>query len=336
MIPNKYFDFHVHVGEMIAGYQLRDGFADLQKLSVKNDPQGSGDEADAFPLLGGIGAFVTEEVTSDLSLKLSIMQEMSEREFGLPVKWHLTPTHSGIDELFPLLNQGCDLKLYTTYKYAGLFSSYQQIDRWMQDIGSLKSRILVHCEDDDVIQKASQEHPFQHPFDHTKRRPEIAEIMAVDKVLNLAIKNQHPVHIVHVSSPHSALLIKQAKEQFDFITCETAPHYLLHNEDWLKKEGAHRYICSPPFRSEMSRGMLVELLQDGIFDILASDHCAFNDIDKDRFKSTPEKVPCGIPGVATLYSSIYEAFVANGILKLETLNQMTCKKPAEMIGVLNG
>ncbi|MDP2400602.1 MAG: dihydroorotase family protein, partial [Actinomycetota bacterium] len=225
-----------------------------------------------------------------------------------------------------------DIKLYTTYRPAGLYSSYEVIERWMIDLGDLKPRMLIHCEDDAIVTEASDKHPFRHPFDHTHRRPELAEITAVERVLDLALKHSYPVHIVHVSTPGAALLIQEAKRHLSTITCETAPHYLINNEDVLKADHAHRLICSPPYRSESSRGQLVELMQDGIFDILASDHCPFADAVKDRFKDQPEKVPCGIPGLETLYSSVYEHFVRRGIIPLEALIRMTVTKPAEMMG----
>lgn len=321
-MPTKavYHDFHVHVGETIAGYRLRDSFADLNRLRQRQGNR-----------LGSIGVFVTEEAGISLKDKYMAMQQKAQRDFEGNVFWHLSPVQSTAEELIPLLDKHTDIKLYSTYRSAGLYSSYEAIELWMLYLQDSKTRILVHCEDDDTVQHYSAKHPFKHPHDHCLRRPELAEIKAVEKVLDLAIRFRHPLHIVHVSSPHSALLIKAAKKHFDGITCETAPHYLLFNEDKLKEPGAHRMICTPPFRSEESRGLLVELLQDGVFDILASDHCAFTDVDKDRFRDQPENVPCGIAGVETLYSSMWQALVETGKISAESLDVLCRIKPAQMM-----
>jgi dihydropyrimidinase len=223
--------------------------------------------------------------------------------------------------------------MYTTYKSAGLYSSYEQIERWMQVLAETKTRILLHCEDDKTIEDYSARYPFKHPHDHCLRRPELAEIRAVEKVLDMAIQNRHPVHIVHVSSPQSALLIQEAKRQYPGITCETAPHYLLFNEDRLKEKNAHRYICTPPYRKEESRGMLMELLQEGLFDILASDHCAFTDADKDRYKDDLPKVPCGIAGIKNLYSSMERALVKTGKISRDELDRMLKINPAKLMNL---
>nr|MDK2851281.1 hypothetical protein [Candidatus Cloacimonadota bacterium] len=318
-----YYDFHVHIGEKISGYDLSDNFADLQKLSEPtNDP--------ANPPLLGIGAFVTEEAEYPLAQKLKDMEDKAKHELAIPVHWHLTPTKSKVDDIYELLKEGHDLKFYTTYRKEGLYKSYEDIASWMQNLSDLKTRILVHCEDELIIQ-GSQTHSFRTPFDHTFRRPEIAEDKAVGAILNLAVKYKHPVHIVHVSSPTSALMIKEAKRDFDGITCETAPHYLLYNEERLREPDAHRFLCTPPYRKESSRGLLVELFQDGIFDILASDHCAFDNSLKDRFKNDLEKIPMGIPGIDKLYSSIYQEFVKSSKISKESLDQMLRIKPRELM-----
>jgi len=319
--PYSFADFHVHVGERIGGYQLRDGFAELAKV----------------PGLMAIGAFVTEESGDPLGTKLQRMRQDSialiQREASaLQIFWHLTPVQTGFEEVLPLLSQDTDLKFYTTYKNVGLYRSYEEIERWMTFLKDRKVRMLVHCEDDGIIAEYAEKHPFRHPHDHSLRRPELAENIAVERILDLAVKHAYPVHIVHVSSPQSALLIREAKQTNPLVTCETAPHYLLYNESRLTGENAHRWICSPPFRSDKSRGELVELMQDGVFDLIASDHCPFSNDDKDRYKDTPEKVPCGIPGVGTLYGSMFEHFVKTGKISQEQLTRMSLTTPVQLMG----
>lgn len=313
-------DFHVHVGERIGGLELRDDFAALDKTARR---QG----------IAAIGAFVTEEPGQSLTDKYLRMQADARQHFGGHVHWHLTPTSATAEELLPLLEEGCDLKFYTTYKQSGIFSSYVQIGRWMEALADPKPRFLVHCEDDATIEKASRGHPFRTPFDHTLRRPEIAEVIAVEKVLDLALRHQHPVHIVHVSTPRAALLIREAKLDNPLISCETAPQYLFHSADRLRGRDAHRWLCTPPYRAENSRGQLVELLQDGVFDILASDHCPFTDADKDRHKDSPELVPSGIPGLESLFASGYRHLVQTGRISLERLVGLCCLRPAELMQV---
>lgn len=310
-------DFHVHVGERIAGFQLRDGFADLSKVKG----------------LAGIGVFVTEEASDPLSVKLARMRKDAARNYPGKVFWHLTPVQTVIEDLIPLLAADTDLKFYTTYKPAGLYRSYAEIERWMQDLEGIQPRMLIHCEDDEIVSESSEKHPFRQPSDHCLRRPELAELKAVERILELAVKHDYPVHIVHVSAPRGALLIREAKKHCPKITCETAPHYLLRNEKRLQGKNAHRWLCSPPFRSEESRGLMVELAADGYFDLIASDHCPFSNDIKDMYQNELPKVPCGIPGLQSMISDLYFALVLKGKLSPEQLIRLTMTSPAALMGL---
>lgn len=314
-------DFHVHCGERIGGYVLRDSFTDMDRIASQAG-------------IDALGCFVTEEAGIGLTAKLRSMQESARRCFRGHVHWHLTPVNAGVDELAPLLAEGCDIKLYTTYRNAGIYSPYERIENWMRDLADIKARMLVHCEDDAIVAEHSGKHRFRNPFAHSLRRPEMAEIHAVEVVLELAVKHAYPVHIVHVSTPKAAMLIHSARQHNPLITCETAPHYLLYNETLLHTENAHRWLCSPPFRSESSRGMMVELLQDGCFDIIATDHCAFRIEDKDRHRAEPGKVPNGIAGLPEMFPSLYSALVKTGKLTLDDLLHHTSIAPAKLMGIL--
>jgi len=312
------YDFHVHIGETIAGHRLAD---DWQSFNRLHEHCG----------LEGIGVFVTESNCEPLAEKLELMREAA-KAFNGKVFWHLTPQSLEPDRIIPLLNGDTDLKLYTTYRQEGLYQSYEAIERLMDELGSHKPRLLLHCEDNALIEECRSRYPFHKPIDHKVRRPEKAEIAAVEKVLELAIKHHYPLHIVHVSTPQAALLIQQAKQEADYITCETAPHYLILNDAALNDPQGHRWLCSPPLRSESSRGQLVELLQDGVFDILASDHCAFSYADKDQGILHPQNTPMGIAGTGTLFTLLAEYLVDSGKLSFETLFELIGSRPAKLMG----
>lgn len=316
MIPGI-FDFHVHIGETIAGHELADNWQSFARLAEHSG-------------LEGIGVFVTETEQMCLAAKLEHMREAAKAFTG-KVFWHLTPLTATAENIIPLLATDTDLKLYTTYRNAGLYTSYESIARLMQDLGSHKPRLLVHCEDDDIVTEYSNRYPFFRPADHCLRRPEKAEITAVEKLLELAIKHHYPVHIVHVSCPKAALLIQQAKKEADYLSCETAPHYLLLNEESLADAQGHRWLCSPPLRSESSRGMMVELLQDGIFDIIATDHCAFSTSLKDEGILHPEATPMGIAGSGALFTLLAEHLVGQGKISMPQLFNLISHNPAKLM-----
>lgn len=315
-------DMHVHVGERASNLELADSFKSLSKL------------ADSIGL-AAIGAFITEHTSTDDKHKTLVRQyeqavSKAKAEFKHDVFWHLTPTNSEPQDIIPLFKEGCDLKFYTTYKPYGIYKSYAEIERWMQDLQDFKPRMLVHSEDDELVTSMSESIHFQHPFDHTRRRTEAAEVKAVERLLDLAVKYNYPVHIVHVSAPKSALLIQQARKSAP-VTCETAPHYLILNDSYLQRADGHRWLCTPPLRNEQSRGILVELLQDGLFDAIATDHCPYTIADKDANKSSLTDAPMGIAGLGATLPVLYEKLVKTGKLPLEKLMTMLSTNPAKLM-----
>ena len=315
-------DMHVHVGEKVCGLDLADDFTSLSRL------------ADACGI-SAIGAFITERSDNDKkkkSLQAQYEQEKTKagKDFKRKIHWHLTPTLSEVKDVYPLLKDGCDLKFYTTYKPNGIYRSYKEIAQWMKELKDLKPRILVHCEDDEIVTVMSAFHPFHKAFDHTLRRPEMAEILSVERILDIAIQYNYPVHIVHVSAPEAALLIKQAKKSAP-VTCETAPQYLLLNETVLQGLDGHRWLCTPPIRSEKSRGLMVELLQDSLFDAIATDHCPYKKADKDFNHDIPAYVPVGLAGLGATLPVLIENLVKTGKLPLQKLVPLLTSNPAKLM-----
>jgi dihydropyrimidinase len=132
---------------------------------------------------------------------------------------------------------------------------------------------------------------------------------------------------VHVSTVLGAQRIAQARQDLP-VTCETGPQYLFLDDDNLKAENGHRFICSPPLRPKDGMNELRRMAAQGGFDALATDHCAFSKKDKDRDKSDYAKVPNGLPGIGALAPLAFE--VARDPLFLSTHLSLN---PAKITGL---
>ena len=76
----------------------------------------------------------------------------------------------------------------------------------------------------------------------------------------------------------------------------------------------------------------MELLQDGIFDIIASDHCAFPTETKDIGALYPAETPMGIAGSGVLFSLLAEQLVATGKLSMDQHFTYISINPARLMG----
>jgi dihydropyrimidinase len=219
------------------------------------------------------------------------------------VLWHLTPTTFEPGDLSALetyLAAGYrTVKLYTTYKAAGIFASYERIEELFRRLGPQGAQFLVHCEDDEFIAAVDPAGlDLGNALTHTLLRPEAAEIMAIQRVLALALQYQASLHVVHVSTLAGAEQLVQGRASGD-ISFETCPQYLFLDESLLARADGHRWLCSPPLRG--NRGPFLELIRGGAADMIATDHCPFCVQAKDNWDGTDLRaVPNGLPGIGAL------------------------------------
>ena len=117
-------------------------------------------------------------------------------------------------------------------------------------------------------------------------------------------------------------LIRQAKARGLDVSCETAPHYLLLDDSMLREEG--RFKMNPPVRGREDRLALIEGIQDGTIDVIATDHAPHSAEEKSRGL---EKSAFGIVGLETAFPLLYTGLVLTGIISLEKLVALLSTNP---------
>lgn len=128
------------------------------------------------------------------------------------------------------------------------------------------------------------------------------------------------LHICHVSTKESVLLIRKAKEKGLLFTCEVSPHHLFGY--------GIEYKVNPPFGSKEDHDALIEAVKDRTIDILASDHAPHSKEDKE--KGSP-----GISNIETAFAMYVKAFNDNHI-PLTRLCEMSSHMPAKLMGLDKG
>ncbi|OYV92165.1 MAG: hypothetical protein B7Z68_10435 [Acidobacteria bacterium 21-70-11] len=316
-------DAHVHIDDTIGPYDLADTFSSASTLAL----------ATGVTTLAG---FITQRPGETLSDALKRCRARARGRTRCDVRFHLTPTEWPWPwaEVERLVAAGCTtFKLYTTYREAGLFTSYERLAVVMERLAPLGARLLVHCEDDDVLRAVdvSAIDPGD-AHEHARLRPEAAEVAAVERVLDLAARTGCPVHIVHVSTADAVARIAAARSHAA-VTCETAPHYLQLTDAALSERNGHRLVCTPPLRAAATRARLEADAAAGAFDLFATDHCAFTKADKDAGRGDVRAVPSGLAGIGALVPMLFELLVVRHHLGLGELATRLAANPAKLLGV---
>lgn len=153
-----------------------------------------------------------------------------------------------------------------------------------------------------------------------------AEISMIQRDLEIALETGAVINIQHISTKEGVELVRQAKKKGNNIHAEATPHHFT-----LTQEAAIEYgtlaKMNPPLREETDRQAIIEGLQDGTIDLIATDHAPHS--AEEKAKPITE-APSGIIGLETAFSLGISELVHKGKLSMmELLEKMTCN-PADL------
>ncbi len=157
--------------------------------------------------------------------------------------------------------------------------------------------------------------------------PATAEELLVQRDLDLARETGGHVHIAHVSTEGSVDLIRAAKEQGVHVTAEVTPHHLTLTEDIVLKFKTDAKV-NPPLRTKRDTLALLRALNDGVIDIVATDHAPHTAADKNCEFT---QAAFGISGLETALGSL-AGLVFHSEMSLNTLVAALTVGPARVLG----
>lgn len=201
----------------------------------------------------------------------------------------------------------------------------------MKKAPKLGLTVVAHCEDLFLADGGKINEGKVSRQLGVKGIPASAEDCGTAREIALAAAENVPVHICHVSTKTSVALVRDAKRRGVKVTAETAPHYFSLTEKELLKRDAD-YRMNPPLRTEEDVKVIIEGLQDGTLDCIATDHAPHTPEEKADF----EKAPNGSIGMETSLAVGITYLVKTGLLTFEELVRKMSVNPAKVLGIEAG
>ncbi|MBQ9158601.1 MAG: dihydroorotase [Erysipelotrichaceae bacterium] len=188
--------------------------------------------------------------------------------------------------------------------------------------------VAAHCEVNELL-KGGYIHDGEYARKHGhKGICSESEWKEIERDVKLAKKTGCAYHVCHISTKESVEIIRQAKKDGVDVTCETAPHYLILNENDLQESGDFK--MNPPLRSKEDQEALIKGIQDGTIDMIATDHAPHSEEEKAKGL---EKSAMGIVGLETAFPLLYTRLVKTGIISLEKLIELLNDNPRRRFGL---
>jgi dihydroorotase len=194
-------------------------------------------------------------------------------------------------------------------------------------LGTVRRRCAVHAEDEPRLKERRHlaqdaADPSAHPL---WRDPETA-LRATRRLIAIARETGARVHVLHISTSEEMRFLAAHK---DIASVEVTPQHLSLAAPACYAELGTRAQMNPPIRDEAHRQGLWRGLDQGVVDVIGSDHAPHTLAEK---AETYPASPAGMPGVQTVLPVMLD-HVAAGRLSLMRLMDLLCAGPARLFGI---
>ena len=198
----------------------------------------------------------------------------------------------------------------------------------MEKAKSLNKIVAAHCEVNELLH-GGYIHDGVYAREHGhKGICSESEWKEIERDVRIAKETGCSYHVCHISTKESVEIIRQAKKQGIDVTCETAPHYLVMNENDLEESGDFK--MNPPLRSIEDQKALLEGIKDGTIDMIATDHAPHS--AEEKAKGLKDSA-FGIVGLETAFPLLYTKLVKTGFITLEKLIELLNDNPRKRFGL---
>jgi len=143
--------------------------------------------------------------------------------------------------------------------------------RALQYAGNIDSLIITHCNDESISFGGQMNEGETATTLGLKGMPALAEELMIQRNLSILEYTTGRLHIPTVSTKGSVELIKKAKANGLHVTCGVAAINLFLDDSVLKEFDTN-YKLDPPLRTKKDVQALRAAVENGIIDVIVSDH----------------------------------------------------------------
>lgn len=192
-------------------------------------------------------------------------------------------------------------------------------------LSKIKRRAAFHSEDEYRLRDRKDLRVPDDPSSHPVWRDVEAAMLCTQRLVTLARACRSRIHVLHISTAEEMLYLADQK---DVATCELTPHHLTLSAADYAQLGTLIQM-NPPVRDSSHRETLWWGLDQGVADVLGSDHAPHT--LEEKAKPYPDS-PSGMTGVQTLVPTMLD-HVNAGRLSLERFVDLTAHGPNRIFGM---
>src|SRR5690242_5109929 len=191
---------------------------------------------------------------------------------------------------------------------------------------SIRRRSAYHSEDEYRLNERKSVRVENDPRSHPVWRDEVTALQCTQRLVALARETGKRIHVLHITTAQEMAFLAAHK---DVASVEvTPPHLTMAAPECYERLGTLAQM-NPPVRDATHRAALWRALDQGVVDVLGSDHAPHTRDEK--AKPYPAS-PSGMTGVQTLVPLMLD-HVNAGRLTLQRFVDLTSAGPNRLFGI---
>ncbi|MFN8244394.1 MAG: dihydropyrimidinase, partial [Ferruginibacter sp.] len=227
-------------------------------------------------------------------------------------------------------------KTFMAYKGALMIDDRQMIGL-MEEVKAHGGLINVHATNGDMIDYLIAKHRAEgklSPLYHYLSQPEVTEAEASERFVDMSSYTGCPGYIVHLTCEGALNAVRNATRRNQKMFVETCIQYLLLDASLYEKnfEGA-KWVMSPPLRQKKDQETLWAGINQGLVQVVATDHCPFKWEQKLMGKDDFSKIPNGHPAIENRMELLFSEGVVKNRITLNKYVEVSSTNAAKIFGM---
>lgn len=248
--------------------------------------------------------------------------------------FYLGATNSNIEEIKALqVNEACGIKAFMGASTGDmLVDNPASLELLFEHAPVI---VLTHCEHTPTIleneARAREDFGEDVPMsEHPNIRSANACLLSSSQAVDLAQRHDALLHVLHLTTAIEMGLFSNAHRSEKRITAEVCVHHMWFDESRYEELGS-KIKCNPAIKRAEDRVALIKAVNDGLIDIIATDHAPHTSAEKD---ATYFKAPAGLPLVQHAMLCLFD-LAKDGYLDYQTIVDKNSHAVADIFGVID-
>ena len=227
-------------------------------------------------------------------------------------------------------------KTFMAYKGALMIDDRQMVGL-MQEVKKQGGLVTVHATNGDMIDFLVAKHKSEGntaPLYHYLSQPEVTEAEASSRFADMIHYTGCPGYIVHMTCEGALNAVRNATKRNQHLFVETCIQYLVLDASLYENdfEGA-KWVMSPPLREKKDQTTLWAGINQGLVNVVATDHCPFMWEQKLMGKNDFSKIPNGHPAIENRMELLFSEGVNKGKISLNKYVEVASTNAAKIFGM---